>query len=1205
MLKTIGNAGLDLSIFELEKIIRQQDPSQQHPVYVRLEAILALGDLMDDMPKKIQRVLMPVAMNRREYPNIRSVASYMLLQTQPERAILDQLARSLINEPSHQFASFLYTQLESYANSTNPCEQQLATDCKLALRQAKKVNTGIFGYSRLSHSTFHNEEQKIGLDMDWGVIYSNVSAIPRHIGASLHTNRFGYWQKHLASLTLFNEGLEPLFRDFFTERGFFSRSSGSSNSLADILQRHPRNLQNDDNEYGRELDDIFSKHLKIKHRQYNSEYENEPKAYFSAMFKSQTVAVLPLGQEALQQFLQEGRSQGAEYLQKLQRGLPIDFATVVQLQDVHLKIPTTLGLPLAVTIKAPMAVSIRGRVQATVEPQSRTVKVQAELKPSAVATLSCEVEAWSPITVTGVKVQSKAKLFAPIDAKVEVEWGQNPQIRAHIKPPTQKRDLLVLESRPITFTRSWQQYLRSPDDETSLEEQTVIGEELNRVSTFNKCYGKQTLGFDLCVRGQVQNTPAESPKGTPFAPLSGQNKIVITSQPSESSQDIQIKINSKVQKINGVDAHKPSFNILGRQQPFQDNDEDDESSSEDQDNSQQNDQLSSNERREQHRRTQQHQQRHPQQRQQQNRDTFQQYRNYQVKNGYKTQVEVEVQTGGPNGKINMELNHLFDAQQRYGKLNMKVNHQRQGEVCLEAEMMYPDRPQFVNDVKDKKVVAHAQLRWGQTCNNGQNYIQVTTQAERSRQQMQWERDQSQYKQYSRQCQNNKEWCSPLTQEDFVEKIGHMLKYRMDIDYQNVPPAVQNATNKLYRALKYYYFWQTDVDQVNVRNSENKIKAEVVLDAQTKQRLNVTIQTPKENIMIQDMPLSQPILALNQKQPFSEQLRSYMNDEEENDDQAQCSITGKNGWRGRSQVETFDGTKFSAPFTNCWVVLAKDCGSQKPEFVVMARKSESNGNGDRKEVKILTRQHRIELKPDSAEYDSVKVKVNGKPYDPENDQDIEDHGHTVAKINKEGQSISAELPETGVEVEFDGYAINIKLSQQYHGQQCGLCGHYDQEAADEFRNPDFTEEQDLRQYYLNYLIKDGQCKPPQQLTEVCRDEDCDQDRSSSSSSSSSDEDDNDNDDTTEKPDHKTKVIEIDDQICFSTIPVPQCDDDSYAVEVKQQKQVPYACVDQDSESAEQLERKARYGKKVVQGLTNRQPNFTRTESIPEKCKKYKS
>lgn len=53
MLKTIGNAGLDLSIFELEKLIRQQDSTQQ-PMYVRLEAILALRELKDDMPKKVR-----------------------------------------------------------------------------------------------------------------------------------------------------------------------------------------------------------------------------------------------------------------------------------------------------------------------------------------------------------------------------------------------------------------------------------------------------------------------------------------------------------------------------------------------------------------------------------------------------------------------------------------------------------------------------------------------------------------------------------------------------------------------------------------------------------------------------------------------------------------------------------------------------------------------------------------------------------------------------------------------------------------------------------------------------------------------------------------------------------------------------------------------------------------------------------------------
>jgi glutaredoxin len=923
------------------------------------------------------------------------------------------------------------------------------------------------------------------------------------------------------------------------------------------------------------------------------------------MYKSQTVSVMPIGKELILQLLQEAPGKFSDWSQKLQRGLPIDYSTVAQLHEVQLRIPTTLGIPLSVNLHAPVAISIRGKVQATVEsPRSKTVKVQVELKPSAVVMFKAEVEAWSPIVVSGVKIQGKAKMFVPVDAKMEIEWGANPQIKASIKPPTQKRDLLVLESRPITFTRSWQQYLRTADEDSSSQEVTVVGDEVNRVSTFNQCAGRKTVGFDVCVRGQVQNIPDQSPTGTPFAIFAGQNKIVVTSQPAESQQDIMVKITSKMQKINGQETHKPQFNILSRNSFFEEESSSSESSSEQEQGSQERDsRQSSAERQQAHRRSQQHRERHPSTPRTPQRNTFQQYRDYQIKKGYKTQVDVELQAH--NSRSVIELSHVYDAQERYGQVNMKVNrHQpEQWQACLDAEMMFPENPQSIDQVRDKKILGHAQLRWGQTCNS-QNYVQITTQAERSNQQVQYEREMSQYKQYARQqCQSNKAWCSPLAQEDFVEKIGHMLKYRVDIDYQNVPSGVQNATNKVYRALKYYYYSQSDVDQINVQNGQGKIRAELILDAQTKQRVNVTIQTPKENLMIQDLPLSKPLWTLNQKQSFADQMRSYVNEEDEDDDQAECSVTGKTGVQRRAQVETFDGTKFSAPFTSCWVVLAKDCGSAKPEFVVLARKSEQSGEADLKEVKIITRQHRIELKPDNAEYDSVKVKVNGQAYDPENGQDIEEQGQVVAKIDKEGQAVSVDLPETGVEVEFDGYAINVKLSQTYHGQQCGLCGHYDREEADEFRNPDFTEEKDLRQFYMNYLIKDDRCQAPKQLSEVCESEECDKESSSSSSSSSADENDNDNDETTEKPDSKTKVIELDDQICFSTVPVPQCDDNSYASEIKEQKQVPYACVDQDSESAEEYERRARYGKRSLPQLASRQPNFTRTESIPAKCQKY--
>jgi len=144
--------------------------------------------------------------------------------------------------------------------------------------------------------------------------------------------------------------------------------------------------------------------------------------------------------------------------------------------------------------------------------------------------------------------------------------------------------------------------------------------------------------------------------------------------------------------------------------------------------------------------------------------------------------------------------------------------------------------------------------------------------------------------------------------------------------------------------------------------------------------------------------------------------------------------------------------------------------------------------------------------------------------------------------------------------------------------------------------------------MNYLIKDGSCQAPQQLNEVCESEECDKDdrsSSSSSSSSSGSQEDSGSNEEQETPEYKTKVIEMDDQLCFSTVPIPLCDEeDSYPMGVKQQKKVSYVCIDQDSQSAEDIERLARSGRsRDIQALKNRTPTFTRTENVPEKCKKY--
>jgi hypothetical protein len=49
-----------------------------------------------------------------------------------------------------------------------------------------------------------------------------------------------------------------------------------------------------------------------------------------------------------------------------------------------------------------------------------------------------------------------------------------------------------------------------------------------------------------------------------------------------------------------------------------------------------------------------------------------------------------------------------------------------------------------------------------------------------------------------------------------------------------------------------------------------------------------------------------------------------------------------------------------------------------------------------EVKIITRTHRFVLKPETEEYDSVKIEFNGRKYTPEEFETIFDHEHVVVR-----------------------------------------------------------------------------------------------------------------------------------------------------------------------------------------------------------------
>jgi hypothetical protein len=755
-----------------------------------------------------------------------------------------------------------------------------------------------------------------------------------------------------------------------------------------------------------------------------------------------------------------------------------------------------------------------------------------------VVTMITDVECMTPIGDTGVKVIARVKAFTPIDARVETDFRRNEieDIKVIVKTPTTRRDLLVLETRPVTYTRHWPRTISTWEEP---EEKTIMGEELNRATTYQRCLGRETLGLELCVRGHVHRTPAKSVVGTPFTPLSGPNKIVITCEPGQDvPEEIKLNFNANMWE-QGSESMKSGLtkNDFSRESQEDSNERSGEA----------------------------------------------EYKDYEVRKPVRNTLRMEAEAR--SRKVSVELVHHYDPTERYSKVSAKINRSPVPSIpepwtgCFNAEMMLPKKPYKVSEVDDKEIVGNAKFTWGARSCESDNLISLKIKGEQSKEQIEYYNRDPEYQMYEN-C-NDQSLCSPISQKEYLNEISPLLKYTVDLEYRNVPIVVKNITNKAYLCLKNYYFWQTDIAQILVRNPEDKIKAVIRIDPMTLQRVNVTIKTPTENATMKDLPLPMRFAPINPKSSS----QWWSTDSGFTD---VCHVSS-------NKVQTFDDVEYRVPMSTCYAVLAKDCSSES-NFAILMKKVRDGS--EMKEVKIVTPYKKFILRPTSESSDSVRVEVNGQTYNPEENQEIREHNHVVARIQKEGPYVKVVLPESGVKVYFDGYACNIKLSKMYQNQQCGLCGHYDEEHTDEFRTADFTETDDVREFYKSYIIKDSQCTMPED-SKICDDSECEYTPHWETNDKIESEDEL---LTSEKPSYRTKIVESGDQLCFSTVPLPLCAPHSYPEKFGTEKKVNYVCFDRDEHRTEMYERKVRNDDEVLD-LKNVTPSFNRVEKVVEKCSAY--
>jgi len=1196
-LKTLANAGLDLSVFELEKIIKNTGLNAPHETIVRTQAIDALRQLRSIMPRKIQKILMPVYKNQQELPEIRMSAVAQIMQTQPERAVLDQLTQQLALERSQQVVSFVYTMLRTFANSTNPCEKRVAEDLQLSLRHARTMPLSrMFGKSSFIHLPVYSTKYNLGASLNLGAILSNDSYLPKELMASLDTAFAGQWLKNALQFGLIQQNGEKLIEKLLGHQGLLVE-----NTLEQLLTRGQRQTSQEERERSSEeldqekpksvLRSIFKK-LGVSGRRSHNE---EPTAMLYMRFRDMDYAVLPLDAETMPEAIRqlfESKRFNVQHIERfLAQGYHMNFHMGSFVYETSRKIATSLGLPIEIKGSMPSIASITGQVKLQMEPkdQIKRVKLHLNIRPTIAATKIVRVESWTPIVNSGLKIVESIQVNLPIDTEIEIDMEKQPaELKIVVKTPKQMTRIVSLQSRPITYTRTWAKPMRTYPEP---EEKTVQGEEWDRVNTFDKQVGEHALGLRMQVRGQWHRTPAKALAGTPRGPYAGSNHLQFYVAPGhETPEAFIIKADAKFfedfTEERELTPEMEKFYETEEEQRFFKSENDEEPK---------------------------------------NRfNKFEQYaKSFRAQNPTQHQLNIKVETRGSSvqRKAQLALKTQCSEEMRFCKWQLEIvrspvpagryQESQPWAFMAKGQTLYPQMPYSLKQLEqlteeNQECTTKIEANWGPQSQKDQ-FVYVKVQAKRSEKQIELQR-RSLYQQVYDEQREQSDVFSPIQQYDELLKAAVLTQYKIQAEYK-VNAEVRNITNKVFRLLKHFQLWNTDVNQVNVQNPEGRIHALVTVDPRNLQYVNITMRLPHENVVITDMALPMSIQPLNlcRGQSRVRSLDHFVKAVTGRFTQNKCVVSSE-------RVQTFDDVKYRAPLTTCYSVLAKDCsGIESPKFVVMMKKINQETQG--KKVKIVTQENVIELEAKNERYESeidmpVRVRVNGKQIEMEETQTLRDHG-----IEKQGMYLKVDLPEAGVQVYFDGFTATIKVSQMYRNAQCGLCGHFDGEQTDEFRTADNELTEDVEKFHRSFFHQDEEFQINERVVDDEKEyeyqpfvwEHDDQEERYRRDFEERDDEDrkelikNKFEQRVQRPRLTTKVIESAHEICFSTKPVPECPTTTYATKFEEEKKVSFACLPRSDPEAHTLQRLAST-QKIVQ-TEQLKASFVETVLIPQECVQF--
>jgi hypothetical protein len=483
-IKTLANAAVDISIQEIEKIIVDK---KEH-TSVRMEAIDAVRILSEQMPRKIQRIMMPVFIDRLETPEIRMAALAQIMHSRPAQSLIAQIIVKMEREPNMQIAAFTYRMLSSLAESTTPCLRTVAADVSALLRQCRFRPEGRY-WSAYKHMSFFTQQWTSGLNVNVASVFGKDSVLPKELSASIDSMLGGNLNKYIAQIGFSQQNIEQIIKkvvEKIAEKEFDLEDSAmrtyKKNAIHEIKQ--------------------LAKQMNIRARKNNGESAH---AMIYLRYKMLDYAVLPIDEQIVDQFISEYMHNGAistktfERLFNMEPRFEMNHAAFFF--ETTQKIPTVIGLPLSVTAKMPTIVSAKGDF--SVEKVNFGAKLSLKATPSVAATHVYQMRLWIPMMEHGVKLIRSVQLSAPINTNVEFNWKNGFEMIVRHEMPTEEKNVLSYNARPVCFFRFPNH--KNINKYVEIEEKTIVVpkyDQINKEAEFNgEIFGMKIRANGNYIRG--------------------------------------------------------------------------------------------------------------------------------------------------------------------------------------------------------------------------------------------------------------------------------------------------------------------------------------------------------------------------------------------------------------------------------------------------------------------------------------------------------------------------------------------------------------------------------------------------------------------------------------------------------------------------------------------------------------------------------